>query len=397
MGGVGAGVGVEATMTASPNKSVNRSEHKSESGSPKLLIAASGTGGHLFPAIATAEQLSDVSIEWLGVPDRLETRLVPQIYPLHTIAVEGFQGKPGLGTLRTLARLIAAIWQVRQRLKSGKFQGVFTTGGYIAAPAILAARSLGLPAILHESNALPGKVTRLLSPLCTTVALGFAEAAAYLPRAQTVPVGTPVRSPFLADPADLPPLALPIPAEVPVVVVVGGSQGAVAVNQLVRACAPAWLEAGIWVVHITGELDPNAQDLSHPHYLVLPFFDNMAALFRRATLAVSRAGAGTLTELAIAHLPSILIPYPYAAEDHQTYNARVFEAAGAARLCPQHDLTPEILQALVLDLLRPDAHAQLTAAVQCLAIPDSAQQLAALVRRSMHLSGEPARSAHGAS
>jgi len=354
-----------------------------KSASPKLLIAASGTGGHLFPAIATAEQLSDVHIEWLGVPDRLETRLVPDRYPLHIIQVEGFQGKPGLGTLRTLSRLIGGIWQVRQLLQRGQFQGVFTTGGYIAAPAILAARSLGLPAILHESNALPGKVTRLLSPLCTSVALGFAEAATYLPRAQTVTVGTPVRSPFLLPPEELPPLNLPIPDDAPLLVIVGGSQGAVAVNRLVRECAPAWVEAGFWIVHLVGENDPYAKAYGHPHYLVLPFFDNMAALLRRADLAVSRAGAGTLTELAIAHLPSILIPYPFAAEDHQTFNARVFAQAGAAHLVQQSELTASQLQRQVLDLMGTDRLAAMKTATTQLAVVDSAQQMATQIRKTL--------------
>jgi UDP-N-acetylglucosamine--N-acetylmuramyl-(pentapeptide) pyrophosphoryl-undecaprenol N-acetylglucosamine transferase len=351
--------------------------------SPKLLIAASGTGGHLFPAIATAEQLPNVDIEWLGVPDRLETRLVPKQYPLHTIRVEGFQGKPGFGTLKTLARLVGAVWKVRRILQQGQFDGVFTTGGYIAAPAILAARSLGLPAILHESNALPGKVTRLLSPLCTLVALGFADAATYLPRAQTATVGTPVRSPFLLSPEELPPLNLPIPPDVPLLVVVGGSQGAVAVNRLVRECAPAWVEAGLWIVHLTGDSDPDAKSYSHTQYLVLPFFDNMAALFHRADLAISRAGAGTLTELAIAHLPSILIPYPFAAEDHQTYNARVFAQAGAAQLIQQSDLTAAQLQSLVLELIGTSALTTMKDATTKLAVVDSAQQLATQIQTSI--------------
>lgn len=350
---------------------------------PKLLIAASGTGGHLFPAIATAEALPELAIEWLGVPDRLETKLVPDQYPLHTIQVTGFQGKPGLGTIKTLIRLIGAIGKVRRLLKSGQFDGVFTTGGYIAAPTILAARSLGLPAILHESNALPGKVTRLLSPRCTTVALGFAAAAKHLPRAKTVTVGTPVRSAFLQHPEVLPPLDLPIPSNVPLLVVIGGSQGAVAVNQLVRQCAPAWIDAGIWIVHLTGDNDPDVNTYSHPHYMALPFFEHMATLLRRATVVVSRAGAGTLTELAIAHLPSILIPYPYAAEDHQTHNAKVFEAAGAARLFQQRDLTAEQLQAAVLELLDPNILAATKTAATQLAVSDSATQLADLIRLTL--------------
>ena len=291
---------------------------------PRLLIAASGTGGHLFPALATAEQLTDYEIEWLGVPDRLETQLVPDRYPLQTIAVEGFQTRFGLKTIQVSLRLAISILQVRKLLQQGKFQAVLTTGGYIAAPAVVAARSLGLPVVLHESNALPGKVTRWLSPWCTVVALGFKEAAQYLPKAQTVQVGTPVRSQFLPEniPAsDLAISGFTIPADAPLIVVVGGSQGAVAVNRLVRQCAATWLETGAWIVHLTGESDPDAQSFSQPHYVALPFYSDMAALLQRATLAISRAGAGTLTELAITHTPSILIPYPFAAEDHQTVNA----------------------------------------------------------------------------
>ncbi len=133
----------------------------------RLLIAASGTGGHLFPAIAVAQQLPDYKIEWLGVPDRLEQELVPTQYLLHTIAIEGFQQRFGLGTLRIIGRLANSLHEVRQLLKNGKFDGVFTTGGYIAGPAIIAARLLGLPVILHESNALPGKVTRWFGPWCS--------------------------------------------------------------------------------------------------------------------------------------------------------------------------------------------------------------------------------------
>lgn len=347
----------------------------------RLLIAASGTGGHLFPAIATAEQLPDYEIEWLGVPDRLETQLVPKQYPLHAIAVEGFQQRFGLGTLRIFGRLTGSILQVRQLLKQGQFHGVLTTGGYIAAPAIVAARTLGLPTILHESNALPGKVTRWLSPWCSRVALGFEAAMPYLPRAQTVCVGTPVRSKFRAALGHASPTDLNIPDDVPLIVVVGGSQGAIAVNRLVRQCAPEWFAAGAWVVHLTGENDPEAKSLSHAQYLPLPFYDDMAGLLQRADLAISRAGAGTLTELAITKTPSILIPYPYAAEDHQSYNAAIFAAAGAAQVCRQSDLSAEKLQNKVLNLLRsPDQLEQMATAAEGLAIADSAERLADLVR-----------------
>ena len=362
--------------------------------SAKLLIAASGTGGHLFPAIATAQQLiqhssCDYTIEWLGVPDRLETTLVPESYPLHTVKMGGVQGGLGLSTLKLLARFAKSTAQVRRLLKRGQFQGVFTTGGYIAAPAIIAARSLGLPAILHESNALPGKVTRWLSPWCTTVALGFEDAVQHLPKADTVVVGTPVRSQFLAAVQTANQTALPdidIPAGAPLIVVVGGSQGAVAVNQMVRAAAPAWLEAGNWIVHLTGQNAPDADSFSHPHYVHRPFYDNMAALFQRANLAISRAGAGTLIELAITATPSILIPYPYAAEDHQTYNAKAFATVGAAQLHQQSALSAQRLQSLVSDLLaHPEQMQAMSAAASRLSTTDGAAKMTELITHQLKI------------
>lgn len=350
----------------------------------RLLIAASGTGGHLFPAIATAEKLAqeNFKIEWLGVPDRLETTLVPQEnFPLHTVAMGGFQGRPGLGTLRRLGQFAKAILQVRQLLKAGQFQGVFTTGGYIAAPAIIAARSLGLPTVLHESNALPGKVTRWLSLWCTVVALGFEAASSALPKARSVVVGTPVRSQFLT-PQTSGLGELGIPDAVPLIVVVGGSQGAVAINQLVRAAAPAWLEAGAWVFHQTGSNDSDVDTFSHPQYIQRPFYDQMAPLMQRANLAIGRAGAGTLTELAITETPSILIPYPFAAEDHQAYNAAAFAAANAAIVIRQGDLTAEMLQDKVLCLLENPARLkEMAVAAGQQAIADSADQLADLIQK----------------
>lgn len=355
----------------------------------KLLVAASGTGGHLFPAIATAEHLSDYTIEWLGVPDRLETELLPSHYPLHTVKLGGLQGPMGLGTLRLMVQVIVATLKVRTLLKQGGFAGILTTGGYIAAPAILAARSLGLPTILHESNALPGKVTRWLSPWCSLVGLGFEAATTHLPKAHSVVVGTPVRSQFLTPPEATPDPSpewgdRAIPPNAPVVVVVGGSQGAVAVNDLVRAAAPDWFAAGLWVIHQTGAHDPGADNLTHPQYIHQPFFGSMAALFHRADLVISRAGAGTLTELAYTGTPSLLIPYPFAAEDHQSYNAAAFAAANAAMVMNQRDLTAATLRDQVLKLVQNRDRLQaMAAAATTLAIPDSAEQLAHLIRATL--------------
>jgi UDP-N-acetylglucosamine--N-acetylmuramyl-(pentapeptide) pyrophosphoryl-undecaprenol N-acetylglucosamine transferase len=346
--------------------------------STRLLIAASGTGGHLFPALGVAERLPDREIEWLGVPDRLEQTLVPQKYRLHTIAIEGFQGRFSLKTLKIFLRQMQGIFQVYTLLGKRSIEAVFTTGGYIAGPTILAARLRGIPVILHESNYIPGKVTKILSRFCDTVAIGFPGTATYLKSARTLWVSTPVREQFYSPQS----LDLPIPDAAFLIVVVGGSQGAVALNELVRAAAGRWFEMGAYVVHLTGENDRHAKDLQHPHYFPMPFYENMAGLLQRADLAVSRSGAGTLTELAITRTPSILIPYPFAAEDHQFYNAKVFADADAAYLYRQEKLTPATLGATVAELLRsPDRLAAMARNTANLAVLDSADRLAELIRQ----------------
>jgi UDP-N-acetylglucosamine--N-acetylmuramyl-(pentapeptide) pyrophosphoryl-undecaprenol N-acetylglucosamine transferase len=348
---------------------------------PRLLIAASGTGGHLFPAIAVAEKLSNWHIEWLGVPDRLEQQLVPASYPLHSIQMQGFQKKVGLDTITVIGQFIQSIFQVRRLLRRGGFDAVFTTGGYIAAPAILAARSLGLPAIIHESNAIPGKVTRWLAPLCNFVAVGFERAAQDLPPKRTRVVGTPARAEFY-HPQPL--TDFNIPPDAALIVVAGGSQGAVALNRFVRDCAQDWINAGAWIVHQTGASDPDAESFQHPHYTSVPFYNNMAGLLQRANLAISRAGAGTLTELAIAQTPAILIPFPFAAEDHQAFNAEAFAKAGAAFVYRQQELTSDALKQAVLRLIQDPA--QLDAMARkagTLAVHDSAEQITALIAKAL--------------
>ena len=345
--------------------------------SPRLLIAASGTGGHLFPALAVAEQLSDYEIQWLGVPNRLENVLVPKSYPLNIVSVEGLQQPFGLRTIKIGFNFIAAIFQVKKLIEEQQIDAVFTTGGYIAAPAILAAKLQNKPAILHEANYIPGKVTRFLSRWCSAIALGFQGTAQYLPQVKTEYVSTPVRSQFLTSQN----LDLDIPEDAILIVVAGGSQGAVAVNKLVREAAPTWLDRGAYIVHLTGKNDPDVDNLEHPHYIHLPFYDNMAALLQRANLAISRAGAGTLTELAITATPAVLIPYPYAAEDHQTYNAKVFVEAEAAVMYSQAELTPQTLQTKVNQWLdNPQILQQTAANAREIAIADSAVKLADSIR-----------------
>ena len=341
----------------------------------RLLIAASGTGGHLFPALAVAQHLPDYQIEWLGVVDRLEQSLVPSDYRLHTLNVSGFQSKFSLQTLKVLGGQLKAITEVRSLLAKLQIDAVFTTGGYIAAPTILGAYLARIPVILHESNSIPGKVTRLLSPFCKTTVIGFSQTAKYL-RGTSYCVGTPVRDEFLSPQ----PLDIPIAPDQLLIVIVGGSQGAIALNELVRPAIPAWLEKGAVIVHLTGDKDTK-QSLELGGYYSFPFYQNMAGLLQRADLAISRSGSGTLAELSVTATPSVLVPFPFAAEDHQYHNAKVFSSEGAAYLFRQAEINSQDLEEIVLKLLGDRKLLQLMSErTASLAVVDSAQKIAQIIR-----------------
>lgn len=351
----------------------------------RLLIAASGTGGHLFPALAVAEAMpADWTIHWLGVPDRLEQELVPQTYVLHSVQAGGLQGR-GLRQLLNLLRLLTASWSVWRLIGRERIRLVFSSGGYIAAPAILAARLRNVPVVLHESNAVPGKVTRLLGRFCTHVAVGLPQAAERLPHCQPRVTGTPVRSAFLA-PAPLPSWVPDGPG--PLLLVMGGSQGAVGLNRMVRPLLPRLLACGCRVVHLSGRHDPDSGTLQHPGYVELPFSDAMPALLQHADLVISRAGAGSLSELAVCGSPAILVPFPQAADRHQDANAGAAAAVAAAQIVWQHPPEHPALAQAIWRLLGPrlrgcdpalDPLLTLRAGMQRLAVRDADQLLARLL------------------
>jgi UDP-N-acetylglucosamine--N-acetylmuramyl-(pentapeptide) pyrophosphoryl-undecaprenol N-acetylglucosamine transferase len=349
---------------------------------PTLLIAASGTGGHLFPALAVAEALPpDWRVQWLGVPDRLERQLVPSLYPMNFVRAGGLQGR-GLRKLWNLVQLLTATRVVRRLIRREGITAVFSSGGYIAAPAILAARWCGVPVVLHESNAVPGKVTRLLGRLCSHVAVGLPEAAERLPRCRPLVTGTPVRHAFL-EPAPLPSW---VPAgEGPLLLVMGGSQGAVGLNRMVRPLLPKLAAAGCRVVHLTGSNDPEAGQLQLPQVVERPFSDELPGLLQHADLAISRAGAGSLSELAVCGTPAILVPFPAAADRHQDANATAAAALGAAVIVWQHGPEGMALAEAVERLLGPrlrgesgagDPLTELRAGMGRLAVRDADRELA---------------------
>ena len=344
----------------------------------RLLIAASGTGGHLFPALAVAEALPESwQVRWLGVPDRLETQLVPESSPLTTVRAGGLQGR-GLNKVIQLIRLIGAIGSVRQLIRQERIQVVFTTGGYIAAPAIVAARWCGVPAVLHEANAIPGRVTRLMARFCRAVAVGLPVASDRIPGHRPLLTGMPVRTAFLQS--------QPLPDWVPIsdgplLVVIGGSQGAVGLNRMVRDVVPELLEQGCRIVHLTGRNDPEVGQLQHPNLVERPFSDEIPGLLQHADLAVSRAGAGSLSELAICRTPSILIPFPQAADGHQEANAACAARTGGAVIVHQHAPNETALRDTIVRLLGADGELlkQMRTGMEELAVWDADQRLVDLL------------------
>ena len=319
---------------------------------PRLLIAASGTGGHIYPALALADSLpSSWDIEWLGVPNRLERELVPKKYNLTILKVGGLQGNVFRKIFECLKLVLAAI-QVSILLRRKHIDVIFTTGGYISAPSILGAKLTGIPVLLHESNTIPGKVSRLLGRFCDHVALGIPSAHVYFPEFKTTFTGTPIRSEFF--------LKQPLPSWVPVgqgilILIMGGSQGAQKMNDMVRNVLPWLLEMDCRVVHLTGKNDCFYKNLSqviaHPNLVVKHFSSEIAVLLQHADLAISRAGAGSISELMLTNTPSILIPFPQSTDHHQELNAAYMASFGGAVIVNQHNREELILKKVISNLL----------------------------------------------
>jgi UDP-N-acetylglucosamine--N-acetylmuramyl-(pentapeptide) pyrophosphoryl-undecaprenol N-acetylglucosamine transferase len=321
----------------------------------KLLLAGGGTGGHLFPAIALAEQLmSDEpqsEVLFVGTTKGLEARLLPELgWPLETVDMSGWAGIGGLARLKVLGKLVKSFAESKEILRRFNPDVVVGVGGYASVPVLLAAKVAGVPYLVHEQNAWPGLANRLLGRWAKRVCLSFSEADRAFHSSATVLTGNPVRAamencPNLAD-------------DQPCLLVFGGSQGARAINRAVIAALPYLTEwqGHLEIVHQSGTLDYEETVAGYKangwsHVDVQPFIKDMAQAYARATLIVCRAGATTLAELTACGRPSILVPYPHAAAGHQSGNARAMAVKGAAMMMEENDLTPERLAKLIGGLL----------------------------------------------
>tara|TARA_B100000945_G_C20402299_1_gene608028 strand:+ start:1025 stop:2116 length:1092 start_codon:yes stop_codon:yes gene_type:complete len=306
-----------------------------------LLIAASGTGGHIFPALAVSKKVEKYwNIHWLGVQQRLDSNFVPKKYKLSTLNIKA-PTKNLLIVFQYLAILISTFHVIRI-LKAKKINLVFTTGGFISAPTIVAAKILRIPVIIHESNLIPGMVTKYFGFLCNYVFTGFKETNSYLKNCKAIFTGTPLREQFYKT-NNLPKW---VPkGEGPLLVVMGGSQGARGINEIIYESLEFLLEKKFRIVHIIG--DYNRQPLKiikSTNYVQKRFTHQIAALIQNCDLVISRSGAGTINELIHTEKPSILIPYPNSKNNHQEKNAMILAKIGGSMLINQYKISKEFFE-----------------------------------------------------
>lgn len=316
-----------------------------------VMIVAGGTGGHVFPGIAVARELRHrgISVVWLGTKHGLDTQLVPQEgIPFYGIPMVGLRGKSLWRKLTTPLRLFKTILQSMWLMLKLKPNVVIGMGGYVTAPAGIAAWLLRKPLVIHEQNAIAGMSNRHLARLATTVLQAFPNTFPATKKAQTV--GNPVRSAIAELPT--PEQRLGQRSGKLQVLIVGGSLGAQAINEIMPQILAA-LPDQITVWHQTGK---STFDTANAEYQRLgltakvePFIDDMAQAYAWADIVICRAGALTVSELAVAGVASILVPLPIAVDDHQTANAKWLANAGAAMLMPQRELTPEALTQVLLN------------------------------------------------
>jgi UDP-N-acetylglucosamine--N-acetylmuramyl-(pentapeptide) pyrophosphoryl-undecaprenol N-acetylglucosamine transferase len=363
-----------------------------------VLIMAGGTGGHVFPALAVAAELSarGVAIAWLGTARGLESRVVPEAgYRLETMRVSGLRGKGVLRLLLAPFMLSLALWQalvIQLRLRP---RAVLGMGGFAAGPGGVIAWLLRRPLLIHEQNSVAGMTNRWLAPLARTVMVAFPSS---LPaKLNPLHTGNPVRVAITQVPAPVERFATRNGALR--VLVIGGSLGASALNETVPAAVMQLASAGaLQLHHQTGKDDVEMVRAAYVQQgvdaRVEAFVEDMAAAYAWADLVVCRSGALTVAELAVVGVASVLVPYPYATDDHQTGNARFLADAGAAILMPQSTLSADSLAGLLADFLQQrDLLRDMADRAHELALPDAARRVAELCLQAAGIDAQAANQA----
>src|SRR5467141_1210879 len=361
----------------------------------KLLIAGGGTGGHVFPALAIAQEWlsrgNEREVVLVGTQRGIEMKLVPQAgLPLETLRVAGLKGKGGTTLLRNLAMLAPAMLDTRRVLRKHKPVAAFGVGGYAAGPMLLATWLGRVPNVIFEPNAEPGFTNRVLARISRRIATGY-EVSAREWGKKAVVTGCPVRSEFFS-------ISPRRPGKPFRRLVTGGSQGALPINRVFVDAMDrlAVRKNELAIVHQTGERDYNAVRTAYARREfpaeVVPFLTNMAERFASADVIVCRAGAITAAEVAAAGRAAIFIPFGHATDSHQLRNAQEMSRAGAGRLISEVELTAESLTREIFSLLnQPQEIEKLSTAALGLARPFAARDIGNLIEEAANVQGNRQR------
>ena len=350
-----------------------------ETGDIRIVIAAGGTGGHLFPGLAVAQEFKarhGAAVTFITSPRPVTTKILENSgLAWEAVASRALLGQGLFARLRTWWGLPWSIRQARQRLQTLAPHLVLGMGGYTSGPVGLAAWSLKIPLALHEQNALPGFANRYLSRLAARVFVSFPASLGQFRGDLAVLTGNPIRAEFFQEMA-------PRPPEPFTVLITGGSQGAHHLNMEVLAALRELtdLQGRLQFLHLTGEADREAVAAGYEQAgfaaRVEAFSTAMPALMARAHLIVCRAGASTLAELAAVGRAALLVPYPFAANNHQEFNARFLAEAGAAELILNKDFTGALFAGKIRELMaQPDTLARMEDASRRLARPEAAKEI----------------------
>jgi UDP-N-acetylglucosamine--N-acetylmuramyl-(pentapeptide) pyrophosphoryl-undecaprenol N-acetylglucosamine transferase len=354
----------------------------------RVMLTGGGTGGHTSPAVAIYDELQRrdprLAAQWVGRRGGIEERVAAGLdIPFRHLPVAGWPRRRSLRRLWVAAKLGVSVVRAALLLRRFRPQLVIGVGGYVSLPLVWTAQRMNIPTVLHEQNRRMGMANRVCAKDATRVFLSFDDTVGAFDREKALVVGNPVRSGF-ADPPDKAHAcaALELDVDVPVVLVCGGSQGARSINEAVANMLPSLEEGEVQLIWMTGRSGVDAaRAAAEPARVtirVLPFIDDMVQACAASDVVVSRAGASSTAELALLGKPSVLIPYPYATDNHQEQNARVFEEAGAAVLMEDSACTGDVLLGALRSLLgNPEKLNQMQQAARGLAKPAAAESIVA--------------------
>lgn len=354
---------------------------------PKILIAAGGTGGHVYPAIAIAdairEEESDCSILFVGTKDHMEWKAVPKAgYDIANVWISGFHRRITFKNLLFPIKLVTALFQSLNILRSFKPQVVVSCGGYVAGPVGWVAGQKGIPIVIQEQNGFPGVTNRLLAKFAVKIFTAFKEADVFFPKDKTTVTGNPTRGTLTKVEKESGLKAFDFTRDKPVLLIMGGSGGARTINEAIKKNIETLHDhAGLQIIWQCGsryydQLATEVNEEDFPGLRLMAFIDTMPEAYAAADLVISRAGASSCSEFMLTGTPSVLVPSPNVAGDHQTENAKAMTNAGASEMLRDQDATdalPELVTRLISDQKKLQ---KMNVAALSMARPDAARVIA---------------------